>query len=180
MALTYMSLLDEVNNLCLAGHLYKIPQAGFQLPQRRTIYGSGLIRTLLAGIGGDQDQKIRARELQADFDFFIDGHRINLRSLGSVEDSAFMALLEPPSYEVWDIRSIDPAPSIRVFGSFVQLNTFVALTWAWRKELGAKYSSEWRAAIQEFKEEWEMYFGTSRPFSGRYPDAYLTNFRVIR
>jgi hypothetical protein len=175
-----MSLVDEVNKLCGAGHLYQVPQSGFQLPQRRTIYGSGLIRTLLSGIGADQDQRLRVLELQADFDYFIDGHKVNLRSLRSVEESAFMALLEPPSYEVWEIRSIDPAPSIRVFGSFVQLNTFVALTWAWRNELGAKYSSEWRAAIQEFKEEWELYFGTIRPISGRYPDAYLTNFRIIR
>ena len=178
-----MSLLDEVNTLCRAGHLYKVPQSGFQLPQRRTIYGSGLIRTLLAGLGLDQDQKIRVRELQADFDFFIDGHKIDLRPLGSVGEPAFMALLEPPSYEVWEFRSIrspDPAPSIRVFGSFVQTNAFVALTWAWRKELGAKYSSEWRAAIQEFKEEWELYFGKFRALSGRYPDAYLTHARVIR
>ncbi|HVN29243.1 MAG TPA: hypothetical protein VMT64_12180 [Candidatus Binataceae bacterium] len=90
-----------------------------------------------------------------------------------------MALLEPTSNEVWEIRSVDPKPSIRLFGSFVQKNHFVILTWAWRKELGGRYAKEWRAAIQEFKEEWETYFGRTRPISGSYPDAYLSNARVI-
>ena len=75
--------------------------------------------------------------------------------------------------------SVDPKPSIRLFGSFVDKNRFVVLTWAWRKELGGRYAKEWRAAIQELREEWETYFGTDRPISGSYPDAYLSNARVI-
>jgi hypothetical protein len=137
------------------------------------------------GLNANAQEKIRARELWADFDYFIDGHRIDLRSLFSLDEYAFMALLEPPEYEVWEIRSIDPVPSLRVFGSFVQRNIFVALTWAARKDLSWRYSNEWKVAIQEYKEEWETYFGVARPHAGSYADAnnyhepYLSNARVI-
>jgi hypothetical protein len=173
-----MSLLDEINRLCLAGKLYKVPQ-GMPLAQTRAIYASGLIRTLLSGVGLNTREKIRAAELQADLDYFIDGNRINLRPLMSVEEYAQMALLEPPSAEVWEIRSVDPKPAIRIFGSFAARNVFVALTWVWRKELSGRYAKDWRAAIQEFNEEWESYFGSVRPITGSYPDAYLSNARVI-
>ena len=122
---------------------------------------------------------MRVGGLQADLDYFMDGHRIDLRPLESKDRFAYMALLEPSSNEVWEIRSIDPRPSIRLFGSFVSKDHFVALTWAWRKELGGRYAKEWRAAIQEFKEEWQGYFGNLLPLSGSYPDGYLTNARVI-
>ena len=61
-------------------------------------------------------ERIRAAELQADLDYFIDGKRMNLRPLMSVEEYAQMALLEPPHAEVWEIRSVDPKPAIRIFG----------------------------------------------------------------
>lgn len=179
--LTYMSLLDEVNRLCSEPNgLYRVPRSLPEgLHQGRFIYGSGLIRTFLSGADLNKRLQMRVAELQADLDYFMDGRRIDLRPLGSIEEYAYMALLEPPTNEVWEIRSVDPKPSIRVFGSFIHRNHFVVLTWAWRKELGGRYAKEWRAAIQEFKEEWEIYFGSKRPISGRYPDAYLSNARVI-
>jgi hypothetical protein len=112
-------------------------------------------------------------------DYFMDGRRLDLRPLGSVDEYAHMAVLEPVRNEIWEIRSIDPKPSIRLFGSFASRNHFIVLTWARRKELGGRYSKEWRAVIQEFKEEWQSYFGALRPITGSYPDAYLSNARVI-
>ncbi len=43
--------------------------------------------------------------------------------------SAFMARLAPVEDEVWDIRSRDPSPGIRVLGSFSERDVFVALLW---------------------------------------------------
>ena len=178
--MTYMSIIEAVNALLADGRLYRVPQSLPEgLPQIRVIYASGLIRTLLSGIGLNTRGKIRVGELQADLDYFMDGRRLDLRPLGNIREYAYMAVLEPVHNDIWEIRSIDPKPSIRLFGSFVKRNQFVVFTWAWRKELGGRYAKEWRAVIQEFKEEWQAYFGALRPLSGSYPDAYLTNARVI-
>jgi hypothetical protein len=177
-----MSILDEIERLCESGRLYSIPQS-FQspwYPPRRVIYGSGSLKTLLAGIGANEAERIRIGELWADLDYFLDGRRIDLRPLSSLDEYAHMALLDPASDEVWEIRSVAPRPAIRLFGAFVKQDVFVALTWALRKELRHRYSKEWRAAIQEFKEEWSIYFGRTRPISGSYPDAYLSNARIIQ
>lgn len=178
-----MSILDEVKKRVGEGSLYSVPQK-FQspwYPPKRTIYATGLIKTLVNGIGTtSQEERERVAELWADLDDFLSGDRIDLRPLDSPDNEfAQMALLEPPSDEVWEYRSVAPSPAFRIFGSFAAQDVFVALTWARRKDLGPKYSKEWRAAIQEFKEEWEIYFGNVKPISGSYPNAYFANARVI-
>jgi hypothetical protein len=183
-SLTYMSTWNEVKSPT-GQTLYRVPQSFPGLPEKRTIYCSAFVRNLATGVNADTEGKIRGRELRADFDYFIDGRKIYLRPLFSRDEPAHMALLEPPDIEVWEIRSIDPSPSLRVFGSFTRKDVFVALTWAARRDLGGQFSKEWRAAIQEFREEWEVYFGTIRPLAGSYDDVnhyehiYLSNARVI-
>ncbi len=178
-----MSILDEVKKRFDEGGLYSVPQQ-FQsvwYPPKRTIFATGSIKTLINGIGTtNQEERIRVAELWADLDYFLSGDRIDLRPFDSLDNEyAHMALLEPPSDEVWEYRSVAPSPAFRIFGSFAAKDVFVALTWARRKDLGPKYSKEWRAAIQEFKEEWEIYFGNVKPFGGSYPDDYFANARVI-
>lgn len=165
--------------------IYDVPQSFPGLQKRRTILCSGFIKNVLTGVNATAEEIMRGRELWANLDYFIDGHRIFLRPLFSTGEPAFMALLEPPPNEVWEIRSIDPSPSLRIFGSFISKDVFVALTWAARKDLQGRYSKEWRVAIQEFKEEWQVYFGNRLPLSGsyanvnKYQDTYLSNARVI-
>lgn len=178
-----MSTWDEINSPT-GKRLYKVPQSFPGLAEVRAIFCSGLVKNLVTGLNADAEGKIRAREIWADFDYFIDGHRIDLRPLYSLDEYAHMALLEPPDGEVWELRSVDP-PALRVFGSFTRRDVFVALTWATRKDLGGRYSKEWKVAIQEFREEWEVYFGTISPLAGSYADVnnyqetYLSNARVI-
>lgn len=178
-----MSILDEVNKRLDEGRLYSVPQKFRSpwYPPGRTIYATGSIKTLVSGIGTtSQEERDRVAELWADLDDFLSGDRMDLRPLDSSDNEfAKMALLEPSSDEVWEYRSVAPSPAFRIFGSFAAKDVFVALTWARRKDLGPKYSKEWRAAIQEFKEEWEINFGNVKPFSGSYPDDYFANARVI-
>src|ERR1700678_2779980 len=174
-----MSILDEVKQRYDEGALYSVPQQfpSDWYPPKRVIYGTGSIRTLLDAIGiTAQDEKNRIGELWADLDYFLAGDQIHLRPLDREDNEyAEMALLEPWPDEVWEFRSVAPSPAFRIFGSFAARDVFVALTWAQRKDLGPRYSKEWGAAIQEFKEEWKLYFGDTRPISGSYPDAYFLN-----
>ncbi len=89
-----------------------------------------------------------------------------------------MAQLEPWSDEIWEIRSIDPKPSIRVFGSFAGQDVFVGLTWSFRKDLNGYGGPKWQSAIAAYKREWKSFFNCAS-ISGGYPGDYLTNAVVL-
>jgi hypothetical protein len=90
-----------------------------------------------------------------------------------------MARLNPPSEEVWEIRSLKPKPSLRIFGAFGQRDIFIALIWAKRTALGAAESEPWKEIIKQFKQEWRNYFNEFLPLAGSYPDDYISNARLI-
>jgi len=72
-----MSTWDEINSPT-GRQLYRVPQSFPGLLPVRTIFASGLVRNLVTGFNANATEKERARELWADFDYFIDGRRIYL------------------------------------------------------------------------------------------------------
>lgn len=93
-----------------------------------------------------------------------------------------MARLDKPVDEVWDIRSIDPSPALRVFGRFADRDLFVALIWSPRSvevpasqrlPLGPRNSVEWRNAIVECKAEWNKLFPSYSPIHGGGIQEYV-------
>lgn len=177
-----MLIPDWVNRLCDAGNLIRIHQSWPGLPEVRCFFASESVRNLILGQTTSQQEKQeanRAHELRAEIDWFIDGRTFILRPDGERGTKAWMARLYPPGDEIWEIRSMKPRPSLRIFGSIVALDVFVALTWAKRSGLRGRESEEWKAAIAEYKRERTNYFGTSQPVSGSYPNAYLSNVRLI-
>ena len=73
-------------------------------------------------------------------------------------DDAFLGFLNSPTDTVWDLRSRDPRPGIRLLGQFVARNKFVALIPASRSvelpyiergPLNEADSPEWKAAIRD-------------------------------
>lgn len=177
--LIYMLIPDWVNSLCDAGSLFRIHQSWPGLPEVRCFFASESVRNLILGRTTNQQEAKRAYELRAEIDWFIDGRTFILRPDGAEGTRAWMARLYPSSDEIWEIRSMKPRPSIRIFGSIVALDMFVALTWAKRSGLRGRESEEWKTAITEYKRERANYFGTDQPISGSYPDAYLSNVRLI-
>jgi hypothetical protein len=83
-----------------------------------------------------------------------------------------MARLFPGVDEVWEIRSRDPKPGLRIFGRFAERNVFVALNWSDRTSLGPQGSREWATAIRTCKAEWRKLFATYEPISGMPLDDY--------
>jgi hypothetical protein len=104
-------------------------------------------------------------------DEFIDGVRLTLRSAPRKQSTCFMSQLEPASNEIWEIRCRDPKPGLRIFGSFVQRDIFVALTCAPHECL--MQEEDWNNAIQQYKMEWKKHFSQAA-FTGFYPHDYLT------
>src|SRR5271163_3314277 len=114
-----MLIEDEINSLCASGQLVLLLPAIPGLRRRRSVYLAKTLNvTLAVGPWSNRKDEERWGELRFWFDRFIDGGRIYLRERPRAKKStADMAQLEPWSDEVWDVRSIDPKPSIRVLGS---------------------------------------------------------------
>jgi hypothetical protein len=175
-----MLLIEEVNNLCTAGLLVLHRPAIPGLRQRRKFYLAKPFHNLVT-VGPWSDAKNEARwgELRYWCDRFTDGGRIYLREQPRAKKStASMAQLEPWTDEVWEIRSIDPKPSIRVFGSFIERDEFIGLTWHFRKDLNGYGGPKWLQAIQAYKTEWKNLFDCE-PKTGDYPNDYLSEAVVL-
>lgn len=85
-----------------------------------------------------------------------------------------MARTYPPADEVWDIRSRDPKPAMRVLGCFAETDVFVALVHGYRKNLGGPRSRQWRDLIESCKAEWRKLFPRTYPTAER---SSMTTFR---
>jgi len=175
-----MLLTAEVNNLCQTGRLVLLRPAIPGLRQRRKLYlAKSLHAALTQGPWSNAKDEARWGELRFWCDRFTDGGRIYLRERPRAKNStADMAQLEPWADEVWEIRSIDPKPSIRVFGSFTDKDVFVGLTWSFRKDLNGYGGPKWQRAIQAYKTEWQTLFDC-QPISGGYPSDYLSEAVVL-
>jgi hypothetical protein len=171
---------DEVNNLCQAGRLVLHQPAIPGLRLRRRVYLAKTLHTaLIKGPWLNLKDEVRWHELRYWFDRFTDGGRIYLRERPRAKKStADMAQLEPWTDEIWEIRSIDPKPSIRVFGSFIGKDALVALTWSFRKDLNGYGGPKWLQAIQTYRTEWQNFFDCM-PLSGEYPNDYLSEAIVL-
>ena len=59
---------------------------------------------------------------------------------------------------VWEIRSVRPAPSIRVLVLFAKKNVFVATNFAFREDLGEWQSREWKNVKRAALAGWRRLF----------------------
>lgn len=154
------------------GRLFLLPPAMSRVV--RPMFVSPEIRNLVFGPWDDPNWADRCGLLRADFDRFITGGRIAIAARPYQARSAYMAQLDQPRDEVWEIRSRDPEPSIRVFGRFALTNWFVALTWSKRADLKGPESREWRDAIEACKAEWRKLFPTYNPRMGDHVHDYIS------
>jgi hypothetical protein len=177
--LTYMSLRSEINTHVGVGRLTQLHLFVPELPEKREIYITPTLNVLLHGPWGNASWEKRWYRARQQLDDFIDGllmDRIFVRSASRKKSSAFMSRLDPDSDEIWEIRVRDPKPGLRIFGSFICQDTFVALTSAPHECLNNE--DDWNRTIQEYKGEWTRHF-SSTAFRGSYPNDYLTNAFVL-
>lgn len=175
-----MSIHDEISNRCAEERLFCTVPALPGAPTVRTIFVSPEINQLILGPWDDKKIEARAGRLRANFDMFTSGMSI---SVGpdpyKKKKTAYMSPLNPTADEVWQIRSRDPKPAIRVFGRFSERDVFIALTWGFREKLGGPGSREWRDARERCKTEWRNLFHPYNPHSGNQPDEYISNIILV-
>jgi hypothetical protein len=104
---------------------------------------------VLTSAEGDEAWEIRVGQLQADMETFLSARNIGPK---------YLFLLTPLAQGVWEIRSTQPDPQIRVLGCFLDRDVFVALDFRMRDTLGKFESQEWRAAKRGCLAAWRNLF----------------------
>lgn len=174
-----MSIYVEILNRIGEGRLHELAPALPGTPTVRRIVASVEISQMVLGPWTDPDWEVRCNFLRADFDRFIGGNLIPVAAGIRGGRHAYLKQLSPPGDEIWEIRSRDPNPSIRVFGRFADKDFFVALTWSRRPDLGGPESRQWRDASVECATEWRNLFPAYAPLQGDTThnfDDYVTNY----
>src|SRR5260370_28792640 len=91
---------------------------------------SAELKALLDGPWDHEELRYRAGRLRADLEEFTKGKHITVCLEPFAAKSAYMGRLAPVADGVWDIRSRDPSPALRVVGLFAETDVFIALRWA--------------------------------------------------
>lgn len=142
------------------------------LPSTKPIRRIYISRSVKGFIDREEE---RAGQLHADLDSFIGGDTITASMTPRKARKAYMALLHPAADGIWDIRSRDPRPALRLLGGFARRDTFIGLVLYARKPLGAFGDRAWATAINDCKGEWRRRFHPYLPFTGDDLHDYLSN-----
>lgn len=182
-ALTYMSIQEWIDGLLEDERLCLLEPTIPSDPVERVMLVSPEVWGVINGPWPKVKWERRCSALRADLEAFIRGDEISLSLTPYKADTAYMGLLDPPADGVWDIRSRDPAPGIRVLGQFAKRDLFVALVPAARSvevefltrgPLGEGQSDEWAAAIKECRAAFRKLFYPLLPLRGDNPSEYVS------
>jgi len=175
-----MSIYDELIYRVNEGRLFRLLPELPRIGLVRQTFISQEIRNLCEGPWHSAAWEARCGSLRADLDRFIGGDVIPVAAKPYRGKTSYLKRLDPDSDEVWEIRSRDPKPGIRVFGRFARKDVFVALTWEEREPLLGPGSREWRDARVACKTEWTKLFPAYEPISsGANFHDYLSNFFLV-
>lgn len=122
--------------------------------------------------GPSAEETKRMGFLEADLHRFINGDKI---TVGHAEEPT--CFLKPLNNcrEVWEIRSRDPKPSLRIFGRFAGKDAFVAITMQHRTILDHIRSRAWAVEIRRCATEWTRLFPHLEPHTGNSTHDYVSN-----
>jgi hypothetical protein len=181
--LTYMSINEWIG--CLVGQnlLFEVEPTFDSDPVRRPMFVSEEVNGLLQGPWPTTAAATRCNQLRADLESIVIGDEIGICMRPFEADQARMGLLDPITDGVWDIRSQDPSPGIRILGLFCEIDTFLGLIPASRSvstnfiqrgPLGNRHSQEWEDIIAETKALWRRLMPMWPPVTGDTPSDYFS------
>ena len=137
--------------LCGIGEI--LPQAqGSTI--RRAMFVDESLDALLNSPEGNEEWEQRIAALRADLEVFVEARTI---------DPKYLFRLYPARDGIWEIRSVRPAPSIRVLGLFAWKDVFIATNGALREQLGEWQSREWITVKRAAGATWRRLFPTYDP-----------------
>lgn len=180
-----MSIHNEIDRLIGKGELFSI-DLFLGDPVARMMVVSTEVQELLDGPWESVTMERRCGRLEADLQAFVKGDFIPISLTPYEHKTAYMGRLDRPEDEVWDIRSRDPNPGLRVFGRFGDIDLFIALNWAprsveWGSQppLGNTSTMNWDFAILECQERWRGLFSGYEPVHGESIHDYVSSNVIL-
>jgi hypothetical protein len=158
-----MSIDVEIVDQCARGMLFPVSPWAHGTSSVRAMFVEERLWGLLHSPEGDEDWEKRIGYLQADLDDFVTGEPIRPK---------YLFLLSPSRDAIWEIRSVQEDPSIRVLGKFAKIDVYIATNFALRGELGGWESKEWREAKRFAGAVWRKIFPT-------YPSIVTTDVNDV-
>jgi hypothetical protein len=179
-----MSISDDIRHRIAENRLIDLAPGLPSIPRARRLLISQGIAAMVFGPWDNDEWEERCGKLRADFDRFISGDRLPVAAdrMNDRKGTSYLKRLEPGDKEIWEIRSRDPKPALRVFGRFAECDVFVALTCEKRADLGDGMTRQWRHAQVECATEWRNLFPAYEPVHSNNPiryDDYVTNYFVV-
>lgn len=176
-----MSIDDEFQRGIEAGEVSYLELSLPSDPVARVMLVHRDFRNVLDGPWADTRAERRFGRLRADLERFVIGGAITMSLHPREHRTAYMGLLEPPRRGIFDIRSRDPKPGIRVFGGFPRKDVFAAMHYEFRskapdwsaKEPIAGNEHRWQWAIHECETRWKKVF-SQPPLTGAQPSDFIT------
>jgi len=151
-----MSITDEIIDKVKRGMLHPLLPKAAGETARRAMFVSEPLWKILDSPEGDESWERRVGELRADLETFVIGDEIHPR---------YLFLLYPARDAVWEIRSTENDPSIRVLGLFPQKDAYIATNHALRELLGGWQSREWKEIKRTASAIWRWLFPTYNPIA---------------
>lgn len=165
-----MSIQNELARLRRSGDLVWLPPKRHEEKVvRRVFLAADVYNRLLAP---REEEVERMAFLRADLDRFTTGGFIVVGN--KRHKTCLLKQMDPPDEEVWEIRSRQPRPSLRLLGGFAATDCFVCLSLHGRDELGKANSREWRDAINQMKAQWRRFFLTYKRYRGDRLNDYIS------
>lgn len=188
-----MSICAQIQKCVDAGDLFPLvidPALPRMDPDAipRKMFVSKEIKAHIDGPWPSEEEERRCGDLRGDLEAFVNGDLISMCLTAYEHKTAYMGRLDMPKDEVWDIRSRDPSPALRVFGRFACADKFIAIyvrprsvpvDWLTSLPLGGAESIQWQFAIIDTHTEWKRLFPNHEPPHGDDLGIYVSNNRHL-
>jgi hypothetical protein len=114
---------------------------------------------------------------------FVRGDLVVARMPPSKNVETVIALLEPPTNNVWAFRVRVPKPGARILGRFAEPDTFIATHWVNREDFIDAQSNmsnprKWRDESVRCKAIWTHLFPSYDPITGSTIHDFISNSRL--
>ncbi len=160
-----MSINQDILDRKSEGRLVQLSPRVLSDPNLRSLYLTPELHEEVFRSRADDKEIERYARLQADLEVFITSETL---------DPKYLYGLSPASEGIWEIRSVRPRPSIRVFGMFAVKDRFIATHSALRNPLGGWKSWDWAVEIRRTKAIWRNLFPSHGPITSTDMNELIT------
>ena len=153
-----MSITGDIREGINRGDLVALaPRLGGDRRKRKLYLRTELYNEIFSPVEDDDLSEERRANLIADLESFITRNSIS---------PEYLKGLQPKSKGVFEIRSVRPKPSVRVFCFLAAQDTLICTHMVERTELGGFGHISWQHESRQARSYWRALFPTHAPLTG--------------